>query len=44
MLRPLYVGGILKEYWIWNKPVEGHQYIAATPGEKVMTDPRVKRH
>jgi intein/homing endonuclease len=27
---PLYVDGILKEYWIWNKPVEGHQYILAS--------------
>jgi hypothetical protein len=27
VMDPKYVDGIEQEYWIWEKPVEGHQYI-----------------
>lgn len=37
---PVWTTGTEGEFWMWEKPIEGHQYILGclTPGEKVLTD------
>ena len=41
---PLFVDGTQKEFWIWEQPQEGHQYIMGClpPGEKVLTNSGLK--
>jgi len=38
--EPKYMHGLEQETWIWEEPIEGHQYILGClpPNEKVLTD------
>lgn len=29
-IEPKYVSGVEKEFWVWEKPIEGHEYILAS--------------
>jgi hypothetical protein len=41
---PKWVDGVEKEFWVWEEPIEGHEYIMGClpPGEKVLTNSGLK--
>jgi hypothetical protein len=44
VMEPKFLDGKEDEFWIWEEPQEGHQYIMGClpPGEKVLTDSGLK--